>query len=120
MTLPSVPVRALARRSFIGFVDPKKKQPPVVDVYQATASGPFLTNCQTTLSGMALRGVHFSICDMTTRVYARIAAGAPGLKASHVHDARRASAMPNAHLLVAGIVAVTRAQERDYTLPYLG
>ena len=104
----------------IGFVDPKTKQPPVVNVYQTTGYGALLSNRQTTLSAMATRGVHFSICDMAAQVFAGLAAAALGLKSSDVYDELRASALPNAHFMAAGIVAVNRAQERGYTIQHIG
>ena len=104
----------------IGFVDPKTKQPPVINVYQTTGYGALLSNRQTTLSAMATRGVHFSVCDMAAHVYAGIAAGALGLQSSDVYDELRASALLNAHFMAAGIVAVNRAQERGYTIQHIG
>lgn len=104
----------------IGFVDPKTKQPPVSNVYQRTGYGALLTNRGTTLDAMGARGVQFSICDMATQVYAGIAAAAVGSKASDVYDEMRASTLGNAHFMAAGIVAVNRAQERGYTIQYIG
>ena len=104
----------------ISYVDPRTRQPPVVNIYQAIGYGALLPNRETTLNAMAKRGVHFALCDMATQVYAGVAAGKLGLKASDVYEELRASALPNAHFVAAGIVAVNRAQERGYTIQHIG
>ncbi len=104
----------------IKFVDPKTSVAPVINVYQTTGYGTLLTNRETTLAAMVRRGTHFAICDMATRAFAGLIAGKMQLKAADVHEELKASAIPNAHFMAAGIVAVNRAQERGYTIQYIG
>jgi intracellular sulfur oxidation DsrE/DsrF family protein len=104
----------------IKFTDPKTNVAPVINVFQTTGYGVLLTNRETTLSAMVERGTHFAICDMATRAFAGLAAGKMNLKADEVYKEFRDSAIPNAHFMAAGIVAVNRAQERGYTIQYIG
>jgi hypothetical protein len=104
----------------IKFTDPKTSVAPVINVYQTTGYGTLLTNRETTLSAMVGRGTHFAICDMATRAFAGLAAGKMNLKTDDVYMEFRDSVIPNAHFVAAGIVAVNRAQERSYTIQYIG
>lgn len=109
---------ALSER--IKFTDPKSQQPPTVNVYQAAGYGMQLPNRGTTLDAMIKRGTHFAICDMATRAFAGIAAGKTGGKVDDVYAEMKASAVGNSHFMAAGIVAVNRAQERGYSIQYIG
>jgi intracellular sulfur oxidation DsrE/DsrF family protein len=104
----------------IQFVDPKSKQPPTVNVYQATGYGMQLPNRGTTLDALIKRGVQFAVCDMATRAYSGILANALKLKAGDVYDELRANSIGNTHYVAAGIVAVQRAQSRGYALAWMG
>ncbi len=104
----------------IKFVDPKTTVAPVINVYQTTGYGTLLTNRETTIAALVQRGTHFAICDMATRAFSVLVAGKLQLKAADVYEELRASAIPNAHFMAAGIVAVNRAQERGYTIQYIG
>jgi hypothetical protein len=109
---------AMAER--IRFTDPLTNAAPVVNAYMTTGYGPRLPNRGTTLEAMARRGTHFAICDMATRVFAGIAASRAGLTTDAVYAEMRANAIPNAHFMSAGIVAVNRAHERRYAIQYIG
>ena len=97
------------------FDDPKTKQRPVVNVYNAE-DYPMLPSRGATMTGLAKRGVHFAVCQMATRRYAGQIATATGAKADDVYQELAANLVPNSHIVPAGIVAVSRAQERGYTL----
>ncbi|MCC6929587.1 MAG: hypothetical protein IT359_11410 [Gemmatimonadaceae bacterium] len=109
---------ALAER--IKFADPRTKAVPTANVYQADDYGPLLTNRGTTLDAMIKRGTHFAVCDMATRAFAGIAATKTGGKAEDIYQELKGTAIRNAHFMAAGIVAVNRAQERGYSLQYIG
>ncbi len=90
------------------FVDPKTKQPPTVNVYGAQ------------LDKLSKSGVQLAICRLTTRAYTQIIANAFNTKADDVFDELAANTVAPGHFVPAGIVAVTRAQERGYTLASIG
>lgn len=104
----------------IKFTDPKTKAVPTINVYQADDYGMLLPNRGTTLDEMVARGTHFAICDMSARAFAGMAAARTGGKAADVYEELKASAIPNSHFMAAGIVAVNRAQERGYSIQYIG
>jgi intracellular sulfur oxidation DsrE/DsrF family protein len=90
------------------FVDPKTKEAPTTNVYGAQ------------LARYAKNGMHLAICSLTTRAYTRIIANAFGTKAEDVYTELGANTVAAGHFVPAGIVAVTRAQERGYTLASIG
>jgi intracellular sulfur oxidation DsrE/DsrF family protein len=71
------------------------------------------------LSDLARRGVHFMVCGTASRNIAVRAAGAGG-NADAVLKEMEAHFIPNAHMVAAGVVGVTHAQERGYTYLYVG
>lgn len=86
------------------FVDPQTQMPPIVNVYKKT------------LDGLIKQGVNFAVCMMATRNYAgAIARSIPGSNTDMIYDEIVANLIGNAHMVPAGIVAVSRAQERGYT-----
>ncbi|MGE3277671.1 MAG: hypothetical protein AB7O67_21355 [Vicinamibacterales bacterium] len=72
------------------------------------------------IPGLARRGVHFAVCDMATHAAARQVAAATGGDQDAIYKELRANAVPNAHFVAAGVVAVTRAQEYGYSLLVAG
>ncbi|MEO6444128.1 MAG: hypothetical protein ABIZ91_04260 [Gemmatimonadaceae bacterium] len=104
----------------IKFNDPATQAAPLLNVYQATNYGMQLPNRGTTLDAMVARGTHFAICDMAARAFAGIIAGKTGSKSDDVYAELKASVLGNAHFAAAGIVAVNRAQERGYSVQYIG
>jgi intracellular sulfur oxidation DsrE/DsrF family protein len=90
------------------FVDPKTKQPPTVNLYGAQ------------LDRLSKSGMHLAICRLTTRAYTQIIANAFGTKADDVFNELAANTVAPGHFVPAGIVAVTRAQERGYALASIG
>ena len=96
------------------FDDPKTKQRPVINVYNAAGYGALLPSLGTTLDSLVKRGVHFAVCQMATRRIAGVIAEATGGTADAVYNELVANLVPNSHMVPAGIVAVNRAQERGY------
>jgi intracellular sulfur oxidation DsrE/DsrF family protein len=98
-----------------GFLDPKTKQVPTTNVYQAAGYGSALKNNGVTLDALAKRGLRMAVCAMATRRAASTIAEKSGAKVDDVFKELTGHLVPNAHMVAAGIVAVNRAQERGYT-----
>jgi intracellular sulfur oxidation DsrE/DsrF family protein len=92
----------------ISFVDPKTKAAPIVNT-QATR-----------IADAIKRGVHFAVCDMATHFFAGAAARKTGADTDAVYKELVANTVGNCHFVPAGIVAVNRAQERGYSIAYVG
>jgi len=73
-------------------------------------------NPQRGIDGLAKRGVHFAICGMATRRIAGQIATASVSKTEDVFAELVANTIPNGHVMAAGVVATTRAQEYGYSL----
>ena len=103
------------------FNDPKTKQPPTINLFNATGYGAALTNRGNTLDSLLKRGLHLAVCQMSTRGNAGAIAAATGGTAEAVYNELVANLISrNAHIVPAGIVAVNRAQERGYSLATVG
>jgi intracellular sulfur oxidation DsrE/DsrF family protein len=96
--------------------DPKTKQAPKVNLFNAAGYGEELPNHGTTLDSLVKLGVQFAVCKLSTRALASTIAKATGGKADEVFAEIGANLIPSSRLVAAGIVAVNRAQERGYTL----
>jgi len=92
----------------MSFVDPKTKEPPATNLYREQ------------LVNLSKQGIHLAICALTTRAYTRIIASATGAKAEDVFDELAAHTVAPGHFVPAGVVAVTRAQERGYAMIAIG
>lgn len=101
------------------FLDPKTKQVPTTNAYLSTGHGEALRNVNVTIEQMAKRGVRFAVCGLATRTTARLAAQKSGGDADAIFKELTAHLVPNGHMVAAGIVAVSRAQERGYTFAYV-
>jgi intracellular sulfur oxidation DsrE/DsrF family protein len=64
------------------------------------------------------RGVQFAICGRATRRLAMAIASSTGVTADEAFAELAAGLIPNARMVPAGVVTVTRAQERGYSLLY--
>jgi hypothetical protein len=93
--------------------DPRTKEPPKVNLFNVTDRG-------ITLDSLIKRGLHLAVCQVSSRGYAGAMAAATGGTADAVFNEMAANLLPNARLVPAGIVAVNRAQERGYSLAYVG
>jgi intracellular sulfur oxidation DsrE/DsrF family protein len=65
---------------------------------------------------LAKKGVHFAVCAMATTRLAGSIAKATGAATADINAELTSNLVPNARMVPAGIVAVSRAQERGYTL----
>lgn len=90
------------------YTDPQTKQPP--------ASNAFASQ----LTALVKQGMHFSICNLTTRAYTRIIADATGANADDVFKELSANLLGPGHFVAAGVVGISRAQERGYTMIAIG
>jgi hypothetical protein len=95
--------------------DPKTKEAPTVNLFNATGLGPGLPNNGTTIDSLTKRGAHIGVCRLATRNLAGLAATATGGNVDMVNEELIANIVTNAHMVPAGIVAVNRAQERGYS-----
>ena len=90
------------------FTDPTTHEAPKTNPYGAQ------------LSSLVKQGVHLAVCNLTTRAYTRILADATGASADDVYKELTSNTVGNSHFVPAGIVAVTRGQERGYSLVSIG
>jgi intracellular sulfur oxidation DsrE/DsrF family protein len=102
------------------FTDPKTSKPPVVNVYQASGYGTLLRNNGVTLDTILKRGVRLAVCQLATRGRSALIARQTGGKADEIYQELVSNLVPNARIVPAGIVAVSRAQERGYTFVCAG
>ena len=98
------------------FTDPKSGQAPSTNLLDAAGYGMALPNGGVTIASVAKRGTQFAVCDMATnRLAGLIATSTKGVQEAVYTELVR-NLIPNSHLMSAGVVAVTRAQEYGYTL----
>ena len=71
-----------------------------------------------TLDSVIKRGGHLAVCRLATRRLAGSIATANDSQADKVNEELIANTLANAHMVPAGIVAVSRAQERGYTFAH--
>jgi hypothetical protein len=98
----------LAWAERLELTDAKTKKPPVVNIHTAD------------LTGLIKHGVHFAVCDMATHAYASMAARRISGDFEEIYKDLRANGIGNCHFVAAGIVGVNRAQERGYSIAYVG
>lgn len=99
----------------INFNDPQTNQPPKINVYNSASHVAALPSLGNTLDAVLKRGVHLAVCQMATRVFSAGIAQATGGTADAVYNEVVGNLAANSHIVPAGIVAVSRAQERGYT-----
>jgi hypothetical protein len=95
--------------------DPKTKQRPAVNLYNLAGYNE-LPSLGTTIDEVLKKGVHFGVCQMATRFFAGMLAQATGGTQDAVYNELAANLVGNGHLVAAGILGVSRAQERGFTL----
>jgi hypothetical protein len=88
--------------------DAKTGQPTVVNTQRAA------------LEALVKRGVHFAVCDLASHRFAGLVARRTDGNADAVYQEMVAGVIGNAHFVAAGIIAVNRAQERGYSVAYVG
>ena len=96
--------------------DPKTKQTPSANIYSTTGYGELLPNRGITLEAMAKLGADFAVCTLSTRATAGLIARAVGSTPDAIFKELSANLVSNARLVPAGIVTVSRAQERGYSI----
>ena len=96
--------------------DPKTRQPPAANIYNFEGYGDLLSNRGTTVDSLLKRGVQLAVCSTATRAVAGTIAKAVGGNADTINSELIANLLSNSRMVPAGIVAVSRAQERGYTL----
>lgn len=72
------------------------------------------------IGNLVSQGMRFAICNLTTRAYADIIARETRAEQPAVLKELTENAVGDAHFFAAGIVAVTRAQERGYSYVSIG
>ena len=70
------------------------------------------------MDALIKKGVHFAVCQMSTRGIAGRIARANGADTDGIVKEITANLIGNAHMVPAGILAVNRAQERGYSFIY--
>ena len=102
------------------FKDPKTGLPPSSNLMNSADYGFALPNLGATINSLTQRGTRFAICDLATNFFATQIAQDIGASKDSVYKELVASAIPNSRFVPAGVVAVSRAQEYDYTLLVAG
>lgn len=72
------------------------------------------------LASLGKQGMRLAVCNLTTRAYTQIIAKETGTTAEEVLKELTANTVSPAVFVPAGVVAVTRAQERGYALVSIG
>jgi intracellular sulfur oxidation DsrE/DsrF family protein len=72
------------------------------------------------LGNLAKQGMRLAVCNLTTRAYTRMIGKETGTDAEDIYKELTANTVGPATFVPAGIVAVTRAQERGYALVSIG
>jgi intracellular sulfur oxidation DsrE/DsrF family protein len=98
------------------FEDPKTKSAPKTNLFNAAESASSLPSRGTTVDALVKQGVQFAVCSMATRAVAGTIARAVGGSADDINAELIANLVPNARMVAAGILAVSRAQERGYSV----
>ena len=98
------------------FEDPKTKQPPTANVFNFEGYGDLLSNRGTTVNSLLKQGVQLAVCSTATRGVAGAIAKATGGNTDTINSELIANLLNNSRMVPAGIVAVSRAEERGYTL----
>jgi hypothetical protein len=100
------------------FVDPKTKEAPKSNIFNSTEYDNLLPNRGNTLDNLLKQGAIFGVCAVATRGAATAIAEATGQKTDDVVSEIAANLISStqARLVPAGVIAVSRAQERGYTL----
>ena len=88
------------------FTDPKTKEPPTSNLYLDR------------MDPLIKKGVHFAVCQMSSRRISGAIAQATGGQAEAILKELAGNLVPSGRIVPAGIVAVNRAQERGYSFVY--
>jgi hypothetical protein len=102
--------------TFTKLEDPKTKEAPKLNLYNATGYGDAIPTRGVTLESLAKLGAQFGVCSVATRALAGMIAGAVKGDANTVFNELTSNLISNGRMVPAGIIAVNRAQERGYSL----
>lgn len=102
------------------FDDPKTKKAPVINVYNATGYGEALPNRNIALDALAKRGVQYAVCGLATRRISGVISRATGTPVDVIFKELSGNLVTGSHLVAAGVVAINRAQERGYSMQFVG
>jgi hypothetical protein len=104
----------------VDWVDPDTGGGSTRNRYNDGSAGPGMTNRRIRLDDLIARGTHYAACGMATTAFAGGIARATGQESDAVRAELAANTIGNVHIVPAGIVAVNRAQERGYSIQYIG
>jgi intracellular sulfur oxidation DsrE/DsrF family protein len=90
------------------FTDPKTKQAPTTNLYG------------TQLTALIKQGVHLAVCNLTTRSVAQRLSELGGKTPDEAYQELTTNTLGNTHFVPAGVLGVTRAQERGYAVISIG
>jgi intracellular sulfur oxidation DsrE/DsrF family protein len=107
--------KAIVTRSG-NFQDPKTKDVPKANLYNADGYSEVLANRGVTLNSLTKQGVQLAVCNLATKNMSIAIAKATDGVAESIYKELTSNLVVGARLVPAGIVAVNRAQERGYTL----
>lgn len=79
-----------------------------------------LPNFGMTVDSITAKGAKIAICDNATRFFSAQVAAATGASANDIYAELRAGALDNSRFVPAGVMALTRAQEYDYSVLIAG
>jgi intracellular sulfur oxidation DsrE/DsrF family protein len=96
--------------------DPKTKAAPKINIFNSGDYAELLSNRGTTLDSLFKQGLQLAVCGISTRAYATSIAQAVGGNVETILSELTSNLVNNARIVPAGIVAVSRAQERGYSL----
>ncbi len=102
---------------FVGRTKVSNESGEPVTVNPLTAARTY-GNRNNTLANMSARGVHFAICNLSTRGMAGMIASSQNRTTDEVYEELVANAIPNGHFVPSGVIAATRAQEYGYSFMY--
>jgi hypothetical protein len=105
---------------YLKFVDPKTQKAPSTNVYTVAGYGEDLSSLGVTIGDVQKRGVQFAICDGSTRRVSQLLARATKGVADDIYKDLVANVIPGGRFVNLGVIAVTRAQERGYSLLSVG
>lgn len=105
-----------AAAAHAAFEDPRSKAVPKANVFNSADYGNLMPNRGTTIDALAKQGVQLAVCSSSTRAVAGAIARATGGDTDAIFSEITSNLVSNARMVPAGIVTVTRAQERGYSL----
>lgn len=106
-------------QQLMNFSDPDTGGAPTINLMNSAVHST-LPNLGNTIDSLVARGTRFAVCNAATQFISGQVANAVGDSADAVYQTLVAGLIPNAQLVSAGVMAVTRAQEYGYSLLYAG